>query len=100
VLTAALTTFVLVALALLTLALAVGARRAQRMTAVRAASLDDGQRADRIAEALRRSRARLDDLQAGSERTLWALTRLDERVDATQQPCIRGISVLSLHFVR
>jgi len=70
---------------MLTLALAVGARRAPRVTAERAASMDDARRAERIGEALRGSRTRLADLQTGSERTLWALTRLDERVHATTE---------------
>ena len=86
-LTAALTTSVLVALALLTLALAFGARRAQRDVAARTLAMDEvEQRADRVRQAFRRTRTRLSDVQTASERGLWALTRFDERVDtATEQ---------------
>ncbi len=80
-LTAALTTSVLVGLALLTLAMAIGARRAQRDVANRALAMSDGQqRAERVSKALRRSRSRLTDIQADSERGLWALARLDDRI--------------------
>jgi len=91
VLTAALTTSVLVALALLMLALAIGARKAQRDVAQRSLVMDDGeQRADRVREGLRRNRSRLADIQAGSERGLWALTRLDDRVTSATEMLARN----------
>jgi len=91
VLTAALTTSVVVVLALLTLALAIGARRAQRDVAKRALAMDDGQqRAERIREGLRRNRSRLADIQAGSERGLWALTRLDDRINTATEMLARN----------
>ena len=78
-------------LALLTLALAIGARRAQRDVAKRALAMDDGQqRAERVREGLRRNRARLADIQAGSERGLWALTRLDDRVSSATEMLARN----------
>lgn len=73
---------VLITLALVAIVAAVGARSARRAAAARALAMDDEARHERIRERLRHSRAQLAEIQAGTERGLWTLSRIDERVEA------------------
>jgi hypothetical protein len=85
VLTAVVTLAVLVTLALVAIVAAIGARSVHRTVAARARSLDEGERPERIRERLRTTRARLADIDASTERGLWTLSRIDERVESATQ---------------
>ena len=90
-LTAALTTSVLVGLALLTLAMAVGARRAQRDVARgHWRWTTDGSAPSGSARDCVEADHGWPTIQAGSERGLWALTRLDDRVGSATELLARN----------
>ena len=73
----------LIALALTAAIGYLAARRAQQAVAARVLVTADPARPERLRSQLRRTRDQLGEIQAGSERALWTMSRLDERVAVT-----------------
>jgi len=73
----------LVALALTAALGYLAAHRAQQSVATRVLVMADEHRPERLRSRLRRTRDQLGEIQAGSERALWTMARIDERVAMT-----------------
>lgn len=92
----------LAALALVAILAALLAWRVQRHTArlMTAAAISADKHAERTARSLARMRSQLANIQAGTERALWSLSRLDDRIDSARFALAERGAELDRHRAR